>query len=216
MPSDHHGFIPSSSEDLLRRRVKIELRKRMRGLRGAMPLAASAEKSARVVERLLALDVVARARAIGLFWPLLERREVDLRDADAALRARGVRVAYPALRDDGALQFRFVDDPAAMQSHALGFQEPPASATAADPGGLDAIVVPALVVDPRGHRIGYGAGHYDRTLGAFPGAATIAVAYDFQLVPDVPNTEGDFAVQWIVTDARQLEASAAAGLAAPG
>jgi 5-formyltetrahydrofolate cyclo-ligase len=212
MPSDHHGFIPSSSEDLLRHRVKLELRKRMRGVRGAMAAAACAEKSARIVERLLALEAVRRARSVALFWPLVARREVDLRPADAALRARGTAVAYPALQDDGVLQFRFVDDLAAMEPHALGFMEPPPSATPAAPGQLDAIVVPALAVDPRGHRIGYGAGHYDRSLPAHPSAARIVVAFDFQLVADLPDTEGDVAVGWIVTDVRALEASAAAAI----
>jgi 5-formyltetrahydrofolate cyclo-ligase len=216
MPSDHHGFIPSSSEDLLRRRVKVELRKRMRGLRGAMPAAVSAEKSARIVERLLALEAMQRARSVALFWPIVARREVDLRAADAALRARGAAVAYPALQDDGVLQFRFVDDLAAMEPHALGFQEPPAHATPAAPGQLDAIVVPALAVDPRGQRIGYGAGHYDRTLPAHASAARIVVVFDFQLVPDVPDTDGDTPVEWIVTDTRTLQASSAAAIGASG
>ena len=46
-------------ESLLRRRVKAELRKRMRGLRMAMPAAACAERSARIVDRLRALDAAA-------------------------------------------------------------------------------------------------------------------------------------------------------------
>jgi 5-formyltetrahydrofolate cyclo-ligase len=68
-------------------------------------------------------------------------------------------------------------------------------------------VVPALAVDPRGHRVGYGAGFYDRTLPRFvPPAVSIAVAFDFQLAVEVPTTEGDVAVSWIVTDARELRA----------
>ena len=61
MPSDHHGFIPSSAEDVLRRRVKAELRKRMRGLRKALPASACAERSARIIERLVTLEPIARA-----------------------------------------------------------------------------------------------------------------------------------------------------------
>jgi 5-formyltetrahydrofolate cyclo-ligase len=205
VPSDHHGFIPSSAEDLLRRRVKMELRKRMRGLRGVLPAATCAEKSARLVDRLVDLPPVRGARSIALFWPLGERREVDLRAADASLRARGVRVAYPSVTGDGSLSFRFVADPEAMTHHALGLREPPADAPPATE--LDVIVVPALAVDPRGHRIGYGAGHYDRALAALePGVVSVAVAFDFQLLAEIPNTEGDVAVRWVVTDERTLEA----------
>jgi 5-formyltetrahydrofolate cyclo-ligase len=92
-----------------------------------------------------------------------------------------------------------------MTHHALGFREPPADAPPASE--LDVIVVPALAVDPRGHRIGYGAGHYDRTLAALgPGVVSVAVAFDFQLLAEIPNTDGDVAVGWVVTDERAMEA----------
>ncbi|HZU83995.1 MAG TPA: 5-formyltetrahydrofolate cyclo-ligase, partial [Polyangiaceae bacterium] len=60
----------------------------MRGLRSALPAAACAERSARIVSRLLSLDVIERARAVALFWPMQERHEVDLRALDARLRDR--------------------------------------------------------------------------------------------------------------------------------
>ncbi|MEO8801163.1 MAG: 5-formyltetrahydrofolate cyclo-ligase, partial [Polyangiaceae bacterium] len=53
--------------------------------------------------------------------------------------------------------------------------------------------------------IGYGAGYYDRTIPPFSlHAATIGVAYDFQLVAEVPVTPGDFALSSIVTEERTL------------
>jgi 5-formyltetrahydrofolate cyclo-ligase len=201
----HHGFIPSTAEDLLRRRVKAELRKRMRGVRGAMPASTIAERSARIADGLTALPTFAGARAVALFWPMPSRREVDLRPLDATLRARGVRVAYPSLDSAGEMAFRFVSDADAMVDHALGFREPAPDAPAAAPGELDAVVVPALAVDPRGHRIGYGAGHYDRALPRFASQPQrIAVAFDFQLVAEVPDTIGDVPVGIVVTDRRTL------------
>ncbi len=217
MPSDHHGFIPSSQEDALRRRVKAELRKRLRGLRGAMPASACAARSARVIERLLALPPVARARSVSLFWPMVERREVDLRALDARLRALGVRVAYPFVDPETqAMTFRFVSDPASMVAAPRlgggGLVEPRPEEAAASRGELDVVVVPALAIDPRGHRIGYGAGYYDRALPGFaPPAVTVAVAFDFQLVAEVPTTEGDVPVDWAVTDARVLRADPSGG-----
>jgi 5-formyltetrahydrofolate cyclo-ligase len=213
MPS--HGFIPSSQEELLRRRVKLELRKRLRGLRATMPAASCAERSARVVGRLLELEPLARARTVALFWPMTERREVDLRPLDAQLRARGARVAYPLVEradavdgaSSSAMSFRFVGDPSTLADAGGGFLEPSPGDPVAAPGELEVIVVPALAVDPRGHRIGYGAGYYDRTLPAYaPPAVTVAVAFDFQLVPEVPATEGDVPVDWAVTDLRELKA----------
>jgi 5-formyltetrahydrofolate cyclo-ligase len=208
MPSDRHGFVPSSAEDVLRRRVKAELRKRMRGLRKALPASACRERSARIVERVLGLEAVSRARAVALFWPMEERHEVDLRSLDARLRQRGARVAYPAVDGEAhSMTFRFPSHPEALEARGLGFREPSPEDQEAESGELDAILVPALAVDPRGHRIGYGAGYYDASLPRFaPPAATIAVAFDFQLVAEVPQTDRDVAVGWVVTDRRSLAA----------
>jgi 5-formyltetrahydrofolate cyclo-ligase len=207
MPSDHHGFIPSSEEDVLRRRVKAELRKRMRGLRKALPATACADRSARIIERLVALEPIARAGAVALFWPIEERHEVDLRALDARLRERGARVAYPGVDPEThAMTFRFVEHPDAMQTLGFGFREPSLGDPEAASGELDAVIAPALAADPRGHRIGYGAGYYDRTLPRFaPPAVSVAVVFDFQLVAEVPSLEGDVTVGWVVTDTRVLE-----------
>ncbi|HEY5239824.1 MAG TPA: 5-formyltetrahydrofolate cyclo-ligase, partial [Polyangiaceae bacterium] len=60
---------------------------------------------------------------------------------------------------------------------------------------------------PRGHRIGYGAGYYDRALPRFaPPAVSVTVLFDFQLVAEVPTTDGDVTVDWIVTDTRVMKA----------
>lgn len=200
-----HALAP---EELIRFKVKAELRKRMRGVRKTAPLEACAERSAQIVASLEAHPAVQASKAAALFWPIVERHEVDLRPFDTALRARGVRVAYPSIDPDtGDMVFRFVGDPAELEDAGYGFAEPSKDAPVAASGDLDLVIVPALAVDPTGHRIGYGAGYYDRTLPKYaPPAVAIAVAYDYQLVAEVPATPGDVQVAWVVTDKRVLDA----------
>jgi 5-formyltetrahydrofolate cyclo-ligase len=201
--SDHsHRLAP---EEVIRRKVKAELRKRMRGVRKTTPPEACAVRSEAIVKRLAEHEAVARARAVALFWPIVERHEVDLRALDASLRARGASVAYPAIdADAGVMTLRTTRDPAELEERGFGFREPPPSAPEAGP--LDVVVVPALAVDPAGHRIGYGAGYYDRTLPRYcPPAVAIAVAYDWQVIAEVPFTEDDVRVAFVVTDARTLD-----------
>ena len=180
----------------------------MRGLRTALPASACAVRSNRIVERLAELEPVAGARAVALFWPIEERHEVDLRPFHARLDQRGIRVAYPAIDPETrAMTFRFVTDVESMKVQGFGFREPSVGAPEATSGELDLIIVPALAADPRGYRIGYGAGYYDRSLPRFaPPAASAVVIFDFQLVAEVPQLEGDVATSWIVTDARVLRA----------
>jgi 5-formyltetrahydrofolate cyclo-ligase len=194
----------------VRRRVKAELRKRMRSVRKTAPLEACRERSAQIVKRVESLAVVRAARSAALFWPIEERHEVDLRLLDASLRARKAKVYYPAIDPDtGAMMFRVVDDVNLLTERGYGFREPPKDAKEAQPGDVDIVVVPAIALDPTGHRIGYGAGYYDRTLPRFvPPGVSIGVAYDYQLIAEVPAFETDVAVGWVVTDARVIEVSA--------
>jgi 5-formyltetrahydrofolate cyclo-ligase len=186
------------AEEHLRRQAKAVLRKRLRGLRGTFPASSIAERSARVAAALEALEVVREAREVALFWPIEGRNEVDLRALDASLRARGVRVAYPAVdRDAGEMSFRLAA-PEDLDERGSGFREPALSAPEAAP---DVVVCPALAIDERGFRLGYGRGFYDRALGRLaPPAVAVGVAFSFQLMPDLPDTEGDVPVAWIVTD----------------
>jgi 5-formyltetrahydrofolate cyclo-ligase len=203
---DHdHELAP---EEHLRIKVKAELRKRLRGVRKAMPVEAALERSTKIIATLEAHPAVAVAKAIALFWPIEARKEVDLRRFDASLRKRNVRVAYPAIDPEtDVMSFRFVDDPAGLEEQGYGFAEPPPDAPHA--AELDVVIVPAVAVDPTGHRIGYGAGYYDRTLPRYaPPAVSIAVAYDWQLVAEVPATPHDVKVGFVVTDARVLDARA--------
>ena len=92
-----------------------------------------------------------------------------------------------------------------MEERGLGFREPSADAPLAE--HLDVVIVPALAVDGRGFRLGYGAGFYDRALPRYrPPARAVAVIFDFQLAPELPIGPHDVAVDTIVTDARLLEA----------
>jgi 5-formyltetrahydrofolate cyclo-ligase len=185
----------------LRRQAKAVIRKRARALRNSIPEAARLARSEKIVERVVASAPFERARSVGLFWPMLERGEVDVRGIDSAARERGKRVAYPFLEGDSEMRLAYAD-PASLEERGHGFVEPPESAPAAETDEL-VVIVPALAVDPTGQRIGYGKGFYDRLLARIrPPAFAIAVAYDFEVVPEVPVTEHDQRVDMVLTDLR--------------
>jgi len=197
-------FDPEAMREL-RYRAKGVLRQRMRALRNSIPRESLAERSAKICARLLGRPEITSARSVALFWPILKRGEVDLRQLAEALRARGVVVAFPSIHPETkVMTFRIPADPAAMEERGLGFQEPLLSEP--EVSGVDVVVVPALGVDGEGNRLGYGAGYYDRTLPRFcPPAVPIGVVYDFQVLSEVPATEGDVPLPVVVTDERVIE-----------
>lgn len=186
-------------EDALRQAAKRELRRRMRALRKSLPASGVERRSAQIVARLAALAPVAAARKIALFWPIEGRNEVDLRALLRGLLADGRQVALP-VTDGDEIALRYIDDPDSIAPGPLGFDEPPADGVRAD--DVDVVIAPALAVDARGHRLGYGRGYYDRLLARLAPPAAVVVAYDFQLIGEVPTTGGDVALGWVVTDRR--------------
>lgn len=73
---------------------------------------------------------------------------------------------------------------------------------------IDLLIIPGVVFGKKGERIGRGVGFYDRFLNEARGALRVAFAYDFQLLPDVPQESWDAPVDWIITDQRVIETHA--------
>ena len=103
--------------------------------------------------------------------------------------------------------FRLTTPPSELVERGRGFHEPPPDAPEAQRGDIDLVVVPALAVAVTGHRIGYGAGYYDATLpDVRPPALAVIVAFDFQLLAELPSEADDVACDLVVTDAGVLDA----------
>lgn len=194
----------SASELALRVAVKKELRKRMRGVRNTMPATAIAERSAKIVEQIEASDAFRRASTVALFWPIEGKNEVDLRSLFTRCEELGKRVVVPwADLERGEIALKVIEDPARLSDGAWGFAQPSDDALTMGRGEVDLVVVPALAIDTSGYRIGYGKGYYDRLLPTVaPPAETVGVAFDFQLLGEVPTTPGDFALSAVITDVR--------------
>ncbi len=196
--------LPEAQQQLLAKRIRKHLRDRVRRNRAALPESAAQTRSARITETLEALPSYRAASAIGLFWPLDGKREVDLRSLDSAARAAGKRVYYPFLRGK-TTGFALVEDPASLVESEWGFLQPAASVPSATRGEIEWIVVPALLIASDGHRLGYGRGFYDATLPDFcPPAVSVGVGFDFQLVPELPSEPHDVPVDWVVSDTRSF------------
>ena len=67
-------------------------------------------------------------------------------------------------------------------------------------GDADIVVVPLLAADEQGNRLGYGGGYYDRYLDKHPKSLKVGYCFDFQVLKEVPNTQGDIHLDVLVTD----------------
>ncbi len=66
---------------------------------------------------------------------------------------------------------------------------------------IDLLIIPGLAFTPDGHRLGRGAGHYDRFLArAHPRAIKLGVCFHAQLVPAMPIDPHDIPMHRVVTE----------------
>ena len=70
---------------------------------------------------------------------------------------------------------------------------------------IELVLVPGIVFDKRGHRIGYGYGYYDKFLKKVPKAFKIGLAFDFQVIDKIPKEQYDMPVDLIITEERVIK-----------
>ncbi len=172
--------------------LKAALRDRMRRLRAEQdPAAAGARLAAHLLER---LPPPAGAVVAG-YWPLAG--EIDIRPLLHALHERGHEIALPETPPVGApLAFHRWRPGATLTEGPRRTFHP-----AQDPVVPDILLVPLLAFDRAGHRLGYGAGYYDRTLAALSGRTAIGCGFATQEVEAVPAEAHDRRLDAIATEA---------------
>ncbi|QXQ04869.1 5-formyltetrahydrofolate cyclo-ligase [Sphingosinicellaceae bacterium] len=106
------------------------------------------------------------------------------------------------------LRFHHAHPDDLIRSPGWGIREPDRFAPLVEP---DAILVPLVAADARGNRLGYGKGHYDRTLPLHD-AVRIGVAFDCQVIDHVPAEAWDAPLDWLVTPTRTIRCTHAATL----
>jgi 5-formyltetrahydrofolate cyclo-ligase len=196
----HHG----TSEET--RSAKAAIRARVRALRASVSADARAAASTTVAHTALHLPEMSGVHAVLGYHALAE--EIDPAPLLTMLRSRGVSVALPRVTSPGELTLHWVDSDEELREGGLGILEPAADAPGPRPEDLDLVIVPGVAFDRTGGRLGFGGGFYDRLLALLPpSVATVAIAFDEQLVDEVPMAEWDRRVAVIVTPSGAVRAS---------
>ena len=181
---------------------KAALRRRFRALRGSLPGTLRKELDARICALFLDSEPYRNADTLLLYASLPE--EIDLTPVLQQARADGKRTAYPLCDPSaGTLSFRLIGSDSELIPGIFGLREPAPGTPVLFPGEPlpvhSVCLVPGIVFDRKGYRIGFGKGYYDRFLPAFPGIP-VGLAYDCCVVSSLPAEPFDRAVSLLVTE----------------
>jgi len=161
------------------------------------------EMSMSIQKRVLLMEEFRLGVRIGLYAPVYNEVRTDLIFAEGKRHRK--EMYFPAV-DEAAGEINFYrirsfDD---LEPGYAGILEPTSSASQLrDLNSLYALIVPGIAFDLHGGRIGYGKNYYNDCLTGFRGKR-IALAYDFQVVSELPIGVRERKVDWIVTEKRVI------------
>ena len=173
---------------------KKALRREIRDQKRAMTEADILRRSEALGKRFRQLDLYQNAQTIYGYLPYnQEVRTVPM--LEQALRD-GKKVAVPKVYGD-TMRFIYLTDLTAVAKGYAGIPEPMADEPVArDETAL--VLMPGLAFDPQGHRMGYGGGFYDKFLAQEPNHPTVALCYDFQMLPHLETESHDIPVDRVL------------------
>jgi 5-formyltetrahydrofolate cyclo-ligase len=147
---------------------------------------------------------IRRGAVVAGYSPI--RSELDPIPLMSNIAAQGAQLALPAIAARSqSLKFRAWSAGDRLLRGPLGILEPSPAAAEIIP---DIVLVPLAAFDRAGHRIGYGAGHYDRTLAHLHKSkafTAIGLAFAAQEVEAVPALQHDVALDYVLTEAQLFD-----------
>lgn len=161
---------------------KAEIRKYIKQKRKSIGAEEELLQNDLIFEKLSKMKRLFNAPAIYCYMD--QNHEVATRRLTEFLWSRGIEVAVPRVEGQ-EIRFYYIRSMEDLEKGCMGIMEPKDSCVPAE--AKDApVIVPGVAFDRQRNRLGYGGGYYDRFFEKEPGHYRIGIAFDFQIVPEVP------------------------------
>ncbi len=176
---------------------KSDIRDEIKQKRRTLDPAESGRISEIICRKISSVGAWKKAKTAAVYIPL--EGEVDTWPLiKEGLAAGKVLLAPLLLSESGRLSFSRFSGKKDLKAGPFGLLQPEGGEIFSR-DTIDVIIVPGLAFSPDGARIGFGKGYYDRVLKGFRGAA-IAPAFDFQMYDDIPVSDNDVPVDYVVNE----------------
>lgn len=173
---------------------KKALRAHIREKKRAMTMEEIEARSAKLAQLFLASDYYKNAKSVYGYMPY--NQEVRTTSMMEQVLKDGKTLALPKVYGD-RMEFIVVTDLSQVAEGYCGIPEPIHDGPiAADETAL--VLMPGMAFDKEGHRMGYGGGFYDKFLAKEPNHPTLALCYEFQLLPHLETEAHDIPVDCVL------------------
>jgi len=186
--------------------MKSALRKDVAMCRKQLSRQEAAAKSRCIQKRLCQLADFTENHCI-LFYAAYQK-EVRTQEAIQTALQQGKKVVLPLidLQDKKLILFQVYHYPQDVEEGCFSIPQPRKERQRVVPlECIDLVILPGIAFDLQGNRLGYGGGYYDRLLSAKHSATTlIGLAYELQIVEDIPNLSHDVQADKVITEKRVI------------
>ncbi len=155
--------------------------------------------SEKMQKRLKKINAFRNAQKIGAYFPI--GSEILTQDIIQELLSDGKDVFLPKVVGE-KMEFRKIVDFSSLEKGSFDIMEPKDECPTDN--NLDVILVPTVGISPTGVRLGYGHGFYDKFLAEHK-TVTISLIMEKQIIKNIPKSEHDIIIDWIVTEDRFLQ-----------
>ncbi|MEE9551855.1 MAG: 5-formyltetrahydrofolate cyclo-ligase [Gammaproteobacteria bacterium] len=179
---------------------KSEIRAQLKQIRTAIPAGTRQVHTKNITSRLLSLDELTAAQTIFIY--ISYASEVGTHNLIKHFLGQGKTLAVPKIIDSDhmiAVAFTRWGD---LELGKLGILTPPD--TEPFPANFDVAISPGLGFTSAGHRMGFGRGYYDKWFANNKVGMKLALAFEAQLLDDLPIDETDVPMDIIVTEQRVI------------
>lgn len=155
------------------------------------------KRKSSLIKRKLFKTLIFRKAKIVMFY-IASKGEVETKEMIKEAQKLGKIIVVPVSRKNRVIEPHFLGDQTELIRGPYGISEP-AVKESIDLKHLDLVIVPGVAFDRQGNRLGRGKGYYDRFLKKLRRKTTsIGLAFDFQILPSVPATMQDVAVDRVI------------------
>ena len=155
--------------------------------------------SEKIQKKLKKINAYRNAQKIGVYYPI--GSEVLTQDIIQELLSNGKDVFLPKVIGK-KMEFRKISNFSSLEKGSFDIMEPKDDCQTDN--SLDVVLVPTVGISPVGVRLGYGHGFYDKFLAEHK-VTTISLTLEKQIVKNIPKSEHDIIINWIITEDRILE-----------
>ncbi len=181
--------------------LKDKMRQIMLEKRNSLSPAAIDTKSAEIQRKFTHSDEFNHANVLACYYPI--GSEVRTQEIISTALKSNRLVALPRTEGEHIKFYQILNTD--LVAGRFGIKEPSVSSNSFVPDNIDLLLVPGILFDNSGYRIGYGYGYYDRFIARIKNSTiSVGLAYEFQMCEKVPRTYADQKINILVTEKRML------------